>query len=415
MKNKLSALCIVLAATAFGQLMAQTATDEVVTDSSAVESVKYQQMNRLGLLEDTRSDLIKKCLNHLAESIADDDKEKVYNLKEYALTLEDSVYLPLMPREVWCIDLYLNRFDDFLNDLVALDSAREAELGPKIIFNSNLYYVVHGKVSDNLDAIKQAAHADANLAETDKDFINVFLKQLETTPTQNDYIDIMNRESGQFLQNHPDSRYDYYVKQKLSYKFVKDPDGFQFDCALGGGVNFLLGGITDWFDMGKGSIQMGFRFGAKRWEVSWQLVGMFGDAPKKDIKFSNGAVWKKSEVGTALSNIFCVGRLIPLNEKWTFVPRVGVNYTEFDAPLDHDNKDNPLNDQKLTSFMPTIGAEISCDKLLLDGSMSGFLGPALRLNFQPIKTKIEGETVFGAMTTLSLVLRIGLCEPKRVY
>ena len=413
MKSKLDALSIVLAATMFGQLKAQTISDEIITDSTAVESVKYQQMNRLGLLDDTRSDLIKKCLNHLAESIAEDDKEKVYNLKEYALTLEDSVYLPLTPREVWLIDIYLNRFGDFLNDLVALDSAREAELGPKIIFRTNFYYVAHSKVSDNLDAIKQTAHADANLSETDKAFIDVFLKQFDANP--DNYVDIMNRESDQFLQNHPNSKYDYYVKQNLSYKFIKDPDGFQFDCALGGGVNFLSGEITDWFDMGKGSIQMGFRFGVKRWEISWQLVGMFGDAPKKNIKFSNVAVWEKGKIGTAISNIFCIGRLIPLNEKWTVVPRVGVNYTEFHAPLDHDNIDNPLNNQKLTSFMPTIGVEISCDKLLLDGGISGFLGPALRLNFQPIRTKIEGKTIYGATTTLSLVLRIGLCEAKRVY
>lgn len=413
MKNKLAALCIVLAAALFGQLRAQTISDEIITDSTSIDSVKYRQMSELGLLDDTRSDLIKKCLNHLAESIAEDDKEKVYNLKEYALTLEDSVYLPLTPREVWLIDLYLNRFDDFLNDLVALDSAREAELGPKIIFRTNLYYVVHSKVSDNLNAIKQTAHADANLTETDKAFIDVFLKQFVTNP--DNYVNIMNRESDQFLQNHPNSKYDYYVRQNLSYKYIKDPDGFQFDCALGGGVNFLSGEITDWFDMGKGSVQMGFRFGVKRWEISWQLVGMFGDAPKKNIKFSNGAVWKKGEIGTSISNIFCIGRLIPLNEKWTVVPRVGVNYTEFDAPHDHDNEDNPLNDQKLTSFMPTIGAEISCDKLLLDGGISGFLGPALRLNIQPIRTKIEGKTIYGATTTISLVLRIGFCEPKRVY
>ena len=113
MKSKLAALCIVLAAALFGQLRAQTISDEIITDSTAIDSVKYRQMSELGLLNDTRSDLIKKCLNHLTESIAEDDKEKAYNLKEYALTLEDSVYLPLTPREIWLIDLYLNRFDDF--------------------------------------------------------------------------------------------------------------------------------------------------------------------------------------------------------------------------------------------------------------------------------------------------------------
>lgn len=410
MKNKLAALCIVLAAALFGQLRAQTISDEIITDSTSIDSVKYRQMSELGLLDDTHSDLIKKCLNHLTESIAEDDKEKVYNLKEYALTLEDSVYLPLTPREVWLIDIYLNRFDDFLNDLVALDSAREAELGPKIIFHTNLYYVVHSKVSDNLNAIKQTAHADANLTETDKAFIDVFLKQFVTNP--DNYVNIMNRESDQFLQNHPNSKYDYYVRQNLSYKFIKDPDGFQFDCALGGGVNFLSGGITDWFDMGKGSIQMEIRFGVKRWEFSWQFVGMFDNKPKKDITFSNGYVWKKGEKWNVLSNQFCLGRQIQLNEKWTVVPRIGLSYITFNTPYANNNKSN---DQKLTSFMPTIGAEISYDKFFFDGNMPCFWGPALRLTVQPIRTKIGEKSIFGAMTTLSLVVKFGLCEAKRVY
>lgn len=118
--------------TIFNGAIAQTETQDICEDSIItipVESVT-NDLERLGLLNDTRSDLIKKCLNHLTESIADDDKEMVYNLKEYALTLEDSVYLPLSPRELWCIDLYLNRFNDFLNDVVALDSVRDAELAP---------------------------------------------------------------------------------------------------------------------------------------------------------------------------------------------------------------------------------------------------------------------------------------------
>ena len=401
--------------TIFNGAVAQIETQDICEDTIItvpVESVT-NNLERLGLLEDTRGELIKKCLNHLAESIADDDMEKVYNLKEYALTLEDSVYLPLMPRDLWLIDLYLNRFDDFLNDIVALDSAREAELAPKIIFRTNLYYAVHKQVSSNLDAIKQSANADSRLTDTDKDFIDVFLKQFVTNP--NNYVNIMNRESSQFLQNHPDSKYDYYVKQNLSLKFIMDPDGFQLDCALGGGVNILSGGMTDWFDMGNGSIQMGIRFGVKRWEVSWQFIGMFENKPKKDIHFSNGAVWEKGKGWNAISNQFCFGRIIPLNEKWTFVPRVGVGYTEFIAPQDHDNKENPLNDQRLISFMPIVGAEISYDKFFFDNSTPGFWGPALRLSVQPIKTKIEGETIYGATTTLSLVVKFGLCEAKRVY
>ena len=411
MKNKIAALCIMLIA--FGQLRAQSATDEIFTDSTTVDKIKIQQMNRLGLLDDTRSDLIKKCLNLLAESIADDDKEKVYNLKEYALTLEDSVYLPLAPRELWCIDLYLNRFDDFLNDVVALDSARDAELGPKIIFNTNLYYVAHSKVFENLDAIKQTAHADSRLSETDKDFIYVFLKQFETK--SGNYIKTMNRESDKFLENHPGSKYDYYVKRNLAYKFTKDFEGMFLDVSMGPGGCLLSGGITDWFETCKGAFQCDIAVGYKRWEVSWQFVGLFGNIPKKDISFSNEAVWEKGESSNVATSQFCIGRLFPLNEKWVFIPRVGLGYTAFYSPYDHDNKDNPLNDQQLTSIMPTIGAEIRYEKFFLDNYQGCFWSPILRLSVQPVRTKIEETVTYGAITTLSAVFKIGLCDKKRAY
>lgn len=74
MKNKIAILCLMLAAM-FGQLKAQTTAEDIIIDSTAVDRIKLQQMNRLGLLDDTRSDLIKKCLSHLVESIADDDKD----------------------------------------------------------------------------------------------------------------------------------------------------------------------------------------------------------------------------------------------------------------------------------------------------------------------------------------------------
>ncbi len=414
MKPKPILWCVIFM-TIFNGAIAQTETQDICEDSIItipVESVT-NDLERLGLLNDTRSDLIKKCLNHLTESIADDDKEMVYNLKEYALTLEDSVYLPLSPRELWCIDLYLNRFNDFLNDVVALDSVRDAELAPKIIFRTNLYYVIHSKVWENLDAIKQAVQADSRLTETDKAFISVFLIQFDAN--SGNYVKVINRESGQFLQNHPDSKYDYYVRRNLTYKFEKNFDSMELNVSMGLGMSFMSGEITDWFDMDKGVFHTDIAFGVKRWEFSWQFVGMFNNTPKNDITFSNDAVWEKGESWNAMTSQFCIGRFFPLNQKWVFIPHAGLGYSAFFAPQDHNNKDNPLNDQKLISFMPCIGAEIRYEKFIFDNINSFFWGPVIRLSVQPIRTKIEGHATNGVITSLSAAFKIGICDSKRVY
>lgn len=401
MKTQIAACCIVLMMTVFGELKAQTIVTNCIDMEQSV------------LLDDTRIDLIKKCLNHLAESIVDGDKEKVYNLKEYALTLEDSTYLPLLPRELWLIDLYLYSFDDFLNDVVALDSAREASISDKIIFRSDLYRIVLQKVIENLDNIKQTAHNEPRLTETDKDFIDVFAKQMETEPSNR--INIMNKESNNFLKNHPNSEYDYFVKRNLTYKFEKDFDGMSLDVSIGPGLCILSGEITDWFERCKGAFQCDIALGVLRYELSWNFVGMFDNTAKQDITFPNGSVWEEGKSWSALTHQFCIGRYFPLNHNLVFIPRVGVGYSEFLAPYDHDDKENPLNNQKLKSVMPCFGAEIKYEKVFQDNAQTAYFGPVLRLSVQPIRTEIEGNVTYGAITTLSAVFKIGMCGSKRVY
>ena len=415
MKTKIAVCCLALMVAVFGQLKAQTIADEIATDSTATDRIRVMKMGQLGLLDDTRSDLIKKCLSHLAESIADDDKEKTYNLKEYALTLEDSVYLPLMPRELWLIDLYLNRFDDFLNDVVALDSAREAELGPKIIFNTNLYYVVHTKVTKNLAEIKQAYHNDSRLTDVDKDFIDVFVKQLETSSENRvNLIKTMNCESGQFLQNHSNSRYDYYVKHNLTYNFMKDPDGLQFDVAMGAGMSFLAGGIADWFSTAPATFDCDISCGDNRYEFSFQFT-VSPCETKQSFSFNDDARWETGGDGNMANIQLLFGRYFPLKHNFAFITRAGLGYTQIIPIYDRENKENPLNDKVLRSFMPMLGAEIRYEKFFLDSDASCFWGPALRLTVQPVRAKIEEKAIYGAMTTLSLVVKFGFCEAKRVY
>ena len=402
MKLRIAGCCVVVLLLFASSLVAHTFT-----------SYKSQIIDNTVLLSDSRGQLITKCLNNLVESIADDEKDRVYTLKEHALSLEDSVYLPILPEELQLIDLYLNRFDDFLNDAVAMDSAREAANRQKYIFKSYLYSTIKQKVIDNLDDIKANAQNGSRLNQMDKDFIELYVNKL--APKSRKLINSINKESDRFLKNNPDSRYDYFVRRNIAFKLGRNYEGMFVDVSVGPGLCVLSGGLADWFDNLKGAMQADVSVGVSRYELSFQFVGVVNNTAKQDITFSNGSVMEKGEKWNDETYQFCIGRTSRLRKNWFFIPRIGVGYTKLSVPNDHENEENPLNGQKLKSVMPCIGAEIKYEKVFQDGWETIYFGPVLRLSVQPIRTKIEGHATYGAMTSLSLVFKFGLCEPKRIY
>ena len=155
-------------------------------------------------------------------------------------------------------------------------------------------------------------------------------------------------------------------------------------------------------------------FGDNRYDFSFQFTVSPCES-KKTFLIDDDVQWETGGEGNIVNFQFLFGRHFPISQKFLFIPHIGCAYTEIEPIYKRDDKEDPLNDKKLRSFMPTIGAEMRYEKLFFDGNMPCFWGPALRLTVQPIKTTIGEKSVFGAVTTLSLVVKFGLCEAKRVY
>ena len=366
-------------------------------------------MKRLGLLDDTKAELIIKCRRHIADAVINSDRQKVAELYEYAQTLEDDKYVPLMPREKWMLCVYLYNFKEFTEETVAFDSVADSDLAGKSMFNDNMYSIIYNNVAQNTE-LEAIIESSSELSQMDKDYLRLYLSQVSTRPVDQKQI---NKKCDVFLNQYPDSPYEYFLRRYVRYVYVKDFEKFQLDLGMGTGSGVLAGGISDWFESGGFGGTMDISFGIKKYEFQIQL-NVLNTKSKKDIDFGD-VTWEKGK-GTIGNLQLNVGRYMPLTHNWVLIPRAGVGLVFVDPVYKKENKNekHPLEGKELSSIpLPTIGAEIRYERIFSGGYDIGYIGPVLRYSMQPILIKINGEKTLGVLNTITAVFKIGAGFPKR--
>ncbi len=373
-------------------------------------------MARLGLLNDTKWELIGKCRQHIAEAFISHDKQKIAELCEYAQTLEDEKYLPLMPHEKWMIDLYLLDLDKFIKETTAFDSTSESELLNKEVYDDNLDEIIFQNLPSSSD-LYSLFEGYNTLEQADRDYIELYLLNLKKRnwPDQKR----INSKCDDFFSKYPDSRYDYFLRHYVRYVFGLDYDSFHLDFAMGGGAAIFGGEIADWFSNGGlFSFDISIEFKKNMIEVSSRLSAA---NPKQDIHFKNG-VWKAGTSGNLYQFQTNYGRFIPLKPKCAVVPIVGLGVGMFypavnsDTHTNEDIKDNRLFNKWLPT--PILGVQLYSSSNLWPSYSSSFnsLNLALRYTFQPVRVNIEGRKINGTIHSLSAAISIGTHRmAKRVY
>ena len=366
-------------------------------------------MKRLGLLDDTKAELIIKCRRHITDAAIDSDREKVAELYEYALTLEDDRYVPLLPREKWLLNICMYNFKGFTKETMEFDSVANSKLSGKSMINDNMYSVIYSTVARNteLDAIIESS---SELSQMDKDYLRLYLLQVSMQSI--DQLDI-NKKCDVFLKQYPDSPYEYFVRNYIRYAYVKDFEKFQLDMGFGVGTAVLAGGITDWFQSGRFGADIDIAIGLKKYEFQFK-VGVVNIRSRRDVDFGN-VVWEKGkgDIGQFQLNI---GRYMPLNDKWVAIPRFGLGVAVIEPQYRKGKNDekHPLDGKYLISTpLPTIGAEIRYEKIFSGGYDIGYICPILRYSLQPILVKINDKRSFGIENTFTIVFKFGAGFPKR--
>ena len=376
----------------------------------------FATMARLGLLNDTKWELIGKCRKHIAEAFISHDKQRIAELFEYAQTLEGEKYLPLMPHEKWMIELYLLDLDRFIEETTAFDSTAESKLLNKEVYDDNLDEIIFQNLLLNSD-LRNLLEGGDILEQADRDYIELYLLKLKQRnwPDQNK----INNRCEEFFSKYPGSRYEYFLRHYVRYVYVIDYDAFHLDFAMGGGAVIFGGEIADWFSSG-GLFSFDISFGFKKnmLEVSSRLSAA---NPKQDIQFKNG-VWKVGTSGNLFQFQTNYGRFIPLKPKCAVVPIVGLGVGMFYPAVNsekHTNED--IKDNKLfNKWLPTpmLGVQLYCSSDLWPSYYSSFnsFNFGLRYTFQPVRVNIEGQKINGTIHSISAAISVGThSKAKRVY
>lgn len=182
---------------------------------------------------------IEKGREYLLEKLLDRDYDKVKEIKDYLLGLEDEYYVALKPDELSFVLLLTREFDVLANYLPQVKSYQAEN---KVLPN---YDDLWNKISQRCKVDEHLIRfnlQEANLSAVENDFLTLFL-DWSLKPYSELNREQWNLKADKFLANYPDSEYDWFVRHVIRNKEVDANWGWGFGLDLCSG--FLTGPLKE--------------------------------------------------------------------------------------------------------------------------------------------------------------------------
>ena len=191
---------------------------------------------------------IAKGREYLLEKFLDRDYEKVNEIKDYLLSLEDEYYLALQPEELWYVLMWTNEFDELASLIRISDSSYFVTRNQYDFFSGREHTMIFPRW-DNLETqlrnrsveekhLLEFALQEAVISQEDKDFLSVFMDWLLLRNYCRGvyyYSEDVNAAATQFLIDYPNSDYEWFVRHLIREQYVEK------DWGIGFGISFCSG------------------------------------------------------------------------------------------------------------------------------------------------------------------------------
>lgn len=186
-------------------------------------------------IQQSRKEKIEKGRAYLLEKFLDRDYDKVREIKDYLLELEDDNYVALTPIELWHTLFWTKEFDALTADMRQVDSARLEAFSNKVkpqkdALGEQLY---RRCIED--EHLLRFSLEDAQLSPEDFDFLTLFL-DWDLKPYSTENQEQWNEKSDKFLADYPNSDYEWYVRHLIRVKMETEDWVLGFNIGLGSGV-----------------------------------------------------------------------------------------------------------------------------------------------------------------------------------
>lgn len=185
-------------------------------------------------IEQSKKEKIAKGRTYLLEKFLDRDYDKVKEIKDYLLELEDENYAVLVPAEYWHILFWTKEYDALTADFRGFDSTRIEAFKNKVKpERDQLGEQLTRKCIEDEHLIRFNLQ-EAQLPAEDNDFLSLFL-DWDLKPFNEENQDQWNEKADQFLAKYPNSAYEWFVRHAIRVKIEEDDWVWGWGFGLGSG------------------------------------------------------------------------------------------------------------------------------------------------------------------------------------
>ena len=202
------------------------------TNDSIRQEIMGQSPSKLEILSRGR--------NYLLENLQKGDLFKVMEIRDELIReVNNNINDIFFPGEYSLILYWTEEYRDLLTYIESINKSnnnfRAKPMLNMLASTDQLYEKISNKTSESYDVIIHFLD-EAELTEVERDFLELHLYWMlfgPNTVVEKEALAQMNDKADEFLQKHPNSEFDQFVRNNIRYKMVLDDWGLGYEIAMG--------------------------------------------------------------------------------------------------------------------------------------------------------------------------------------
>ena len=375
----------------------------------ASAQVDTAAMRQYLMTHESKTEMIENCRDRIFWSIICNDRAKAEELMFYARTeFENDKLKALSQDEMWLLAIWLHKYQLAATEMVLDSLSIEQYQHQDNHFRYDLSPLLADSIYVDFDFYWQDIENDESLNDSHRDFLLLFINLFDQS------VEIMNDASDEYLDLHPMSEHEAFVRHLLRHKYKTIGPSIEFGFSCGG--TFYSGNIgkllNNDFAM---NMYLGLTF--HNFVLNGEMGFLYGMA-NEDINFGD-AIMKDGRTKNMFFGI-SAGYKIRLPYRFVATPTFGAGWVTLYPDAKSIKEDSRLQDSEIKSahVQPVIGVELCREypnnyMIYQEGKINlHILFPTIRYTYMSAKFKPQFKAN-GTIHTVTIGLKYQFFKVKR--
>ena len=282
---------------------------------------------------------------------------KVKEIKDYLLTeVENEDYVALYPGEKWMLMYWTGEYDRLQEAVLQFNMDSLSKYQRRILPGQDLLYQkLLEKSWDELIMLENRINTSALDLPT-KNFLLLHLNfMLSGDPLMKITQEEINAMANLYLETHPASRFEEYIRNNIRYEYIPSKWGFGFEFFTGYGM--VTGELSHLY---KNHGAFGITFDLEYNRFTLYLRNYIGFPKTRQDRESAGVLWEKGSNADIMFPDASLGYAVVDNENFRLSPFAGIGGASI-GPVAADLEKRPELEALEVGFSPsyTIGVNLN--------------------------------------------------------